>query len=110
MIRKKIDAADINNVLEIGKKLIVVGSGGIGKSVMMKHFFLNTIQNTNYIPVLVELRGLNEYEEKHLSLEEYIYNIMKVLKFQLEEKYFKYSLEVGGYVILLDGFDEVKKV
>ncbi len=32
----------------------------------------------------------------------------KVIFFKIERKYFEYSLETGCYVILLDGFDEVK--
>lgn len=103
-----IDTADINNLLSVGNRLIISGTGGIGKSVMMKHFFLSTLQNTGYVPVLIELRGLNEYDEKTLDIEEYIYKVMHKLKFQLEKKYFNYSLEVGGYVLLFDGFDEVK--
>lgn len=103
-----IDTADINNVLEIGNKIIVTGTGGSGKSVMMKHFFLNILETTHYVPVLIELRGLNEYDEKGINLEEYIYEVMGTLKFKIERKYFEYSLETGCYVILLDGFDEVK--
>lgn len=103
-----IDTTDVNNVLEISKKIIITGTGGIGKSVMMKHFFLNILQNTYYIPVLIELRGLNEFDEKNVNLIDYIYNVMDTLKFKLERKYFDYSLETGCYVILLDGFDEVK--
>lgn len=103
-----IDTSDINNVLEIGNKLIVTGTGGIGKSVMMKHFFLNVLQNTHYVPILLELRGLNEFDEKNVNLIDYIYNVMGTLKFKLERKYFDYSLETGCYVILLDGYDEVK--
>lgn len=103
-----IDTADINNVLEIGNKIIVTGTGGSGESVMMKHFFLNILETTHYVPVLIELRGLNEYDEKGINLEEYIYEVMGTLKFKIERKYFEYSLETGCYVILLDGFDEVK--
>lgn len=103
-----IDTADINNVLKIGNKIIVTGTGGSGKSVMMKHFFLNILETTHYVPVLIELRGLNEYDEKGINLEEYIYEVMGTLKFKIERKYFEYSLEAGCYVILLDGFDEVK--
>lgn len=103
-----IDTADINNVLKIGNKIIVTGTGGSGKSVMMKHFFLNILETTRYVPVLIELRGLNEYDEKGINLEEYIYEVMGTLKFKIERKYFEYSLETGCYVILLDGFDEVK--
>lgn len=103
-----IDTANINNVLKIGNKIIVTGTGGSGKSVMMKHFFLNILETTHYVPVLIELRGLNEYDEKGINLEEYIYEVMGTLKFKIERKYFEYSLETGCYVILLDGFDEVK--
>ena len=103
-----IDTSDVNNVLEIGNKIIISGTGGIGKSVMMKHFFLNVLQNTNYVPILIELIGLNEYDEKSVDLIDYIYSTMEKLRFKLERKYFDYSLETGCYVILLDGFDEVK--
>lgn len=108
MNRKIIDTSDVNNVLEVSNKIIITGTGGIGKSVMMKHFFLSVLQNTKYIPVLIELRGLNEYDEKNVDLNDYIYRVMETLKFKLEKKYFDYSLETGCYVILLDGFDEVK--
>jgi len=61
---KTINTSNINNVLKVGKRIIITGTGGSGKSVMMKHFFLSALQNTHYIPVLIELRGLNEYDEK----------------------------------------------
>lgn len=103
-----LDTININNILKVGNKIIITGTGGIGKSVMMKHFFLNSLQNTNYIPVIIELRGLNTYSEKDLDIIDYMYNVMETLKFRLEKRYFEYSLETGCYIILLDGFDEVK--
>ena len=103
-----IDTSNINNVLNVGKKIIITGTGGIGKSVMMKYFLINAIQNTQYIPILIELRGLNEYKEENVELLDYIYQVMKKLKFELEKNYFEYSLEIGKYIILLDGFDEIK--
>lgn len=106
-----VETDDINHLLDIGHKLIVTGTGGIGKSIMMKHFFLNTIMNQERIPVLVELRGLNEFEAKDIELEQYIYHhVMRVFHFRLEEKYFTYSLETGRYVFLFDGYDEVKNI
>ncbi len=104
----EIDASDVRNILDIGNKIIVSGSGGMGKSILLKHFFLNTLLNTDYVPVLIELRGVNDYDEKTLDLQGYIYAVMESMKFKLEKKYFDYSLDLGCYVILLDGFDEVK--
>ena len=106
--KKIIKTYDINDILNIGKKIIITGTGGIGKSMLMRHFFLNTIEKTNYIPVLVELRGLNEKSLEEISLEKYIYDFLSKFGFILEEKYFRYSLETGCYIILLDGYDEVK--
>lgn len=103
-----IDTSDVNNVLELGNNIIISGTGGIGKSVIMKHFFLNVIHNTRYVPVLVELRGLNEFDEKNVNIVDYIFSVMERLKFKLERPYFEYSLDTGCYVFLLDGFDEVK--
>ena len=97
-----IDTSDVNNVLELGNNIIISGTGGIGKS------FLNVIHNTHYVPVLVELRGLNEFDEKNVNIVDYIFSVMERLKFKLERPYFEYSLDTGRYVFLLDGFDEVK--
>ena len=103
-----VDTSNIKNVLEIGKRIIVTGTGGIGKSVMLKHFFLDTIKRTSYVPIFVELRSLNNLGNDSINLEKHIYNIVRNLKFNLEKKYFDYSLDMGCYVILLDGFDELK--
>lgn len=51
---KIIDTKNVNNVLELGNKIIISGTGGIGKSTMLKHFFLNCIQEADYVPVLIE--------------------------------------------------------
>lgn len=103
-----IDTSNVNNILDIGNKLIITGTGGIGKSMLMRHCFLNTISMTPYIPVLIELRGLNEYSCEDISIEDYVYKTLNIFGLKLEEEYFKYSLETGCYVILFDGYDEVK--
>ncbi len=103
-----IDTSDVNNILNNGHKLIITGTGGIGKSMLMKHCFMNAIANTNLIPILIELRGLNEYEKDNISLKKYIYDVLGNYGFKLEMEYFEYSLETGCYLILFDGYDEVK--
>ena len=99
-----IDTKSIKNVIEIGNKIIISGIGGIGKTTMLKHFYLNTIEDTSYIPVLVELRMVNSMEINDIIFHNLINN-----GFRMEDKYFEYSLEEGGYVILLDGFDEINR-
>lgn len=106
---KIIDTKNVNNVLELGNKIIISGTGGIGKSTMLKHFFLNCIQEADYVPVLIELRGLNSLDEKEISLFDVVYDNMINNGFELEKEYFEYSMNQGAYLILLDGYDEVKR-
>ena len=104
-----IDTSNVTNLLKISNKLIITGTGGIGKSILLKHLFLNTIENTEYIPVLIELRKFNNIEPKDISLYNAIYQKLSDNGFKLEDEYYSYSLSEGGYVILLDGFDEVNR-
>lgn len=105
---KIIDTSNVNNLLEVGNKLIITGTGGIGKTIMMKHCFLSCIQHTGFIPVLIELRSINDKTKDSINLEEIIYRNLKNYNFNLEKEYYDYSLELGGYVFIFDGYDEVK--
>ncbi|MFJ8458692.1 NACHT domain-containing protein [Lysinibacillus xylanilyticus] len=108
---QKIETHDINNLINLGKKFIITGTGGIGKSTMMKHLFLNCIERTDFVPILIELRNLNEkYNSENLKVDltRDIYDAMISLKFEAEQQYFEYGLETGKNLIIFDGFDELK--
>ena len=104
----KIDSSNIKNLLDIGNNLIITGTGGIGKSLMLKHFFLDTIKNTSYVPVFIELRNLNDFGKDDINLERFIYDELVKFRLKLSQKFFEYSLESGCYVMLFDGLDELK--
>jgi len=106
---KTISTKSISNLFAVGSNIIITGTGGIGKTIMLKHLFLNTAETTNYIPVLIELRKFNMVETKEISLYKVIYQTLHENGFDLEEKYFESSLKAGAYVILLDGFDEINR-
>ena len=102
-----LSSSDINNLLEIDSKILVTGAGGIGKSILFKHLFLNSMEVTNFIPVFIELRSLNTLENKELNISNLIFKTLVSNGFRLERKYFDDSLEQGAYIIFLDGFDEI---
>lgn len=104
---KIINTCNINNLIKLNKKIIISGTGGIGKTTLLKHLFLNTIEKTSFIPVLIELRSFNILDNKDISLYDAIYKNLCDNGLSLEEKYFEYSMQEGGYIILLDGYDEV---
>lgn len=75
---------------------------------MLKYLFLKILQEESLIPVFVELRGINNEQTKDINALDMIYTSLSSCGFELEQKYFEYSMETGKYVILFDGFDEVK--
>lgn len=103
-----IDTASVKNIIKVNNKVIITGTGGIGKTTLLKHLFLNSIKDTNYIPVLLELRSLNTSGD-NISLFDAVFKNLVDNGFKMEEKYFEYSMQEGGYIILFDGFDEVNK-
>lgn len=107
--KKRIDTSKVDNLLEQSNKIVLTGTGGIGKSMLLKYLFLNTIEFTEYIPVLIELRSFNSISDKEINLLDYIYSVLKNNEFDLEKKYFEKSMQAGGYVIYLDGFDELSR-
>lgn len=106
---KTLDTCDISNLINENSKIIITGSGGSGKSILLKHLFLNSMIKTSFIPVLIELRSFNIYENKDISLFDYIYENIVQNGFTLEKEYFTYSMEKGGYIIFLDGYDELNR-
>lgn len=99
-----IDANQVKNILNKSNFVIIEGTGGIGKSTLLKHLLLNTIKETKLIPVFLELKELNTFPG---NLVDFIYSTVSNLGFDLEKDYFEYALKQGLFVFLLDGYDEI---
>ena len=104
-----INTDSIEEIFRLGNFILITGTGGIGKTIMLKHFFLNCINSTTRIPVLVNVRYVNEINISERSLVDIIYDEMKNYHFNLEMEYLVYSLKSGNYLFLLDGFDEINE-
>jgi hypothetical protein len=100
---KKINPLNVNDILDISKYIIIQGTGGMGKTTMLKHFFINELKKDDLIPIFVELKSLN----KGKPLFQCIYESLCLLGFNLEKEYFEYALINGCFLILLDGYDEI---
>ena len=104
--------ADLDNILKESDNAWIYGYGGIGKSTMLKYFFLKEIEkatsnNNQRIPIYIELRKYNFDSKKRREFLNFIYEEAKVLGFDLEFKYFEYMAEKGRFIFLLDAFDEI---
>ena len=106
---KIVDTSSIMNLLAIGKRIVITGLGGMGKSTLFRHLYLNTVNETARIPILLELRMFNSIPVDEIDLETSLYESLINNGFTFERKYFEYSMKVGAYIILFDGYDEVNR-
>ena len=106
---KEISTSTVDSMLRISKNIIILGTGGIGKSMLMRYLFLNTANRGEYVPVLLELRRISNQSTGQISIIDLIYTCMKEFDVQLPKDQFEYSLRLGKYLFLFDGFDEVKE-
>lgn len=87
--------------------IIIRGTGGIGKSMMMRHLFLYYAECYNekhILPILVPLKNFTDMES---NLEDFIYKAAYEFDHDLKFADFEPLLKQGKCLILLDGLDEI---
>ena len=98
------DIKQLKEIIFEEKFITIIGSAGSGKSMLMKHIFLSCIHQFYTIPIVVELRNLNDLD---ITIFEYISNILTKNKLAKSEKILEKILKEGNFVFLFDGYDEI---
>lgn len=86
---------------------IVTGTGGLGKSMLMRHILLTSIGRYdvyNLVPVFIPLK---DYDGSIPNLFDFIYSKYKNLAGAKDEFGLKQLLKYGRCLLLLDGLDEI---
>lgn len=86
--------------------LLMEGSGGLGKSTVLRYFLIQIAKKGEYIPVYVELRKLNDAERGFPALIKHSLDLFNDRVFVDDDSYQK-ALSTGNMLFLLDGFDEI---
>ena len=94
----------IANLFTQSNYITIIGDAGSGKSTLVKHLFLNAIKEKFKIPLLIELRYLNDDSR---ALEDYIRDSISVNKISVNPIILERFLEKGKFVFFLDGYDEL---
>lgn len=102
--RVEIPEANIRQLFAISKKIVIQGTGGSGKSILSKHLFLEILNRKEQIPVLVELRRLNDGNGDLLSL---ISDNLAFYGFSIECEWLGGAIKGGRIALIFDGFDEL---
>jgi hypothetical protein len=95
------------NIVDIAKlkaPVIITGSGGTGKSTLLKHLMLTSIELKSHIPIFIELRKLEDESDNIMT---HIYNILKIGNLNLPIEYLETALRIGHFAVFFDGLDEL---
>jgi predicted NACHT family NTPase len=100
------NTSDVNRIFEIGRKILITGYAGTGKTMILNHFLLSCVEEHIGVPVFLNLRRFNIKSD--LSLPKLLYEATAKLDLKIGEKYFEFCLIAGKFIFLLDGFDEIQ--
>ena len=102
-----INDATLSKLIAVSKYIILSGTGGLGKSMMMRHLMLDAIQtyeDAQLIPLFIPLQ---DFDLSFDSITDYIYAEICNLWSELKKDDLITLLASGKALILLDGLDEI---
>lgn len=85
------------------EKILIVDTGGMGKSTIMKWLFLSVIKQRKGIPIFIELRKL---KDKKTIIDEIILELNPIDEV-IERETVTKLIAQGNFVFFLDGYDEI---
>lgn len=103
----RIGNVTVKSLKECSRFVILAGTGGLGKSMMMRHLLLNSVENYAdmlTIPVFIPLK---DFDEKIDNLFEYVFSKVTSLCSEITEEQFEDVLNEGKCLLLFDGLDEI---
>lgn len=106
--RKTIHDATAETLQECSNFILISGTGGLGKSMMMRHLLLDTIDRFDEfgkIPIFIPLK---DYDDSYDGLLDYIFEKFEGLGGADNIDDFCELLMQGECLLLFDGLDEIK--
>ncbi|MGV2974264.1 NACHT domain-containing protein [Roseibium alexandrii] len=98
---------DLINNFAAGRRVIVKGNGGSGKTIFLKHLWLSRFEKPEgKIPIFVELRRLNDLQSIDIST--FCRNELQS-DLSFGKGVFEKLCEAGKFEFIFDGFDEVNR-
>lgn len=99
-----IEEQGLLNLFDNSNYISFVGNAGSGKTMLMKYIYLEFIKHRYKIPIVIELRNLNNFKG---NIQEYIYSVIFDNKLSPNKKILERLLDSGNFIFLLDGYDEI---
>lgn len=107
--RETIEHVTMEKLSDISSCIILSGTGGLGKSMMMRHLFLDATKrhtNTGIIPFFIQLKN---YRANFADLIDFIIFEISSLFSGISRERMIAILESGNGLFLFDGLDEISQ-
>ena len=108
-LRQKVEEGlNYRKLSAISKYTILCGTGGLGKSMMLRHILLDAVSNFDTygrIPVIVQLRN---YNEDYSDISGFVLSDISGLWGSLDKEGLLSMLKAGRLLLLFDGLDGIK--
>ena len=101
------DNPTIESLKVFGLRIIIRAIGGMGKSMLMRHFMLDGIERykqTGKVPVYIRLK---DYTSLNYEMPIFIYDSIKAYFPSVDQDRVNQDITNGNLVLLLDGLDEI---
>jgi hypothetical protein len=104
--KRQLKSPEVADIVRVSRLAIITGSGGSGKSMMMRHILISALRDRQRTPVFFEMRQLNTREG---TLREALLRTLQTGGLSVDSSYFDLALRAGHFVFLLDGYDELEQ-
>ncbi|MEL6627998.1 MAG: NACHT domain-containing protein, partial [Bacteroidota bacterium] len=105
--QRKFSDRDIINKFSSGRRIIIKGNGGSGKTIFLKHLWLSLFeQSSGRIPIFLELRRLNDLQS--IDIASFCRNELQS-DMSFGKGVFEKLCQAGRFQFIFDGFDEVNR-
>lgn len=98
----------VKKLADMSKFAVIVGTGGLGKSMMMRHLMLDALNTYDEDKILPAFVVLKDYDNKKQKLLDYIYSQIEHLHLDMAITDLIEIMKTGNMLFLLDGLDEIK--
>lgn len=96
-----------DSMFDTSDHVILTGTGGLGKSMMMRHLLLDAIKRypkSGFLPIFISLK---DYDDSFGVLSNYIFSNVDVFGSGITNEHLIRLLSAGMVLILFDGMDEM---
>jgi len=102
--KRQISIQSVEDVV-LGKNILITGTAGQGKSVLMRYLAVQELRKGRRIPLFIELRRV----DKTIDLNSLLRMQLNLASDGTEDEILEHLFKRGNVTLLLDGFDEVPR-